>query len=140
MLCGRPLEKEREFDNEAWSKALDDAKKAVQEAQQLLEHYHVRIEILNSEEAQRKSRVQWLQAQLARQTISYVSPLIEDLNLISEQKAKVLQELSELDLEERQRRYSIKLQDEALPSLRNERDILEIKFKVNYFGVGQAFR
>jgi predicted nucleic acid-binding Zn-ribbon protein len=129
MLCGRPLEKEREFDNEAWSKALDDAKKAVQEVQQLLEHYQTRIDIMKTEEAQRRSRVQWLQAQLARQTISYVSPLLEDLNIISERKSQVLQELSELDLEERQRRYTIKLQDESLPSLRNERDILEIKLK-----------
>ena len=129
MLCGRSLKEEREFDNEAWSKSLDDAKKAVQEAQQLLEHYRARIEVLNIEEAQRKSRVQWLQAQLARQTVTYVSPLLEDLNLISERKAQVLQSISELDLEERQRRYSIKLQDESLPTLRDERDALEARLK-----------
>ena len=129
MLCGRPLKEESEFDNEAWSKALDDAKRAVQEAQQLLGHYRARIEVLEIEEARRKSRVHWLQAHLARQTVNYVSPLLEDLNLISERKAQVLQAISELDLEERQRRYSIKLQDESLPSLRNDRDALEARLK-----------
>ncbi|MDD5368956.1 MAG: hypothetical protein PHQ40_07725 [Anaerolineaceae bacterium] len=110
-------------------KALDDAKKAVQETGQLLGHYQTRIDSLTKELQAQKTRIGWLQSQLTQQTATYVSPLMEDLSLIHARKTQTLQAMSELDMEEKQRRYTIKLQDESLPILREEREKFQTKLK-----------
>jgi predicted nucleic acid-binding Zn-ribbon protein len=124
MLCGRPFQLDTEYDKDAWSKALRDANKAVQEADQLLAHYSSRTESLERERIELQERTAWLQNELMRQTASYVSPLVEELSLINERRAQLLKALSELDLEEKQRRYVIRMHDEELPELRRNRDRL----------------
>lgn len=125
MLCGRSFQPDSEYSEGAWNKALADARKAVQEADQLLFHYSSRKKALAAERSQLEQRVAWLQDELMRQTAVYVSPLVEELSLINERRTLALKALSELDLEERQRRYVIQMHDEVLPELERGRDKLE---------------
>jgi septal ring factor EnvC (AmiA/AmiB activator) len=124
MLCGRELQSEEQFDSNAWRKAVDDANKAVAEANQLINYYSDRIEGLQAEEKGIQQRIGWLEAELSRQTAHYVSPLVEDLSILSARRADALRALSQLELEENQRRYVDKLYGEELPALRRNRDEL----------------
>lgn len=125
MLCGRSFQLDIEFDTDAWDKALRDANKAVQEAEQLLAHYSIRTDSLEGERSELWERIEWLQTELTRQTAAYVSPLVEELSLINERRTQLLKALSQLELEEKQRRYAIRMHDEVLPELERCRDRLQ---------------
>jgi hypothetical protein len=138
MLCGRPLQVGAEFDGETWNKALADANKAVQEAEQLLAYYSSRSQVLKEERSAIQERVAWLQTELTRQTSRYVSPLVEDLSLINERRAQLLRAIAELDLEEKQRLYADDMRDKTLPELRKTRDQLQGKMKELQIRRGRA--
>lgn len=118
MLCGRSFQPTTMNDDGAWSKALADAKRIVLEVDELLANYKMRSNILEKEQGEIRPRIEWLQLELDRQTVQYVSPFIEELSLVNERRAQLLQALSELDLEEKQRRYALQVSDEELPALR----------------------
>lgn len=122
MLCGRSLQPGSEADTEAWNKALADAHKAVQEADQLLGYYFSRVQSLIQERGMIQERTDWLQTELTRQTVRYVSPLVEDLSLINERRAQFLKAMAAVDLEEKQRRYADEMRDKTLPELKRTRD------------------
>lgn len=122
MLCSRPFQSEQESDTEAWNKSTADARKAVQEADQLLGYYASRSKALKQERIVTEERVIWLQDQLTRQTVRYVSPLVENLSLINERRAQLLKAIAGIELEDKQRRYADEMRDEVLPKLKRTRD------------------
>jgi hypothetical protein len=124
MLCGRPLQSEQDSDSEAWDKAISDARKSVQETDQLLEYYADRRTTLSQELSGIEERMAWLQNELTRQTVRYVSPLVENLSLINERRAQTLKALTGVELEENQRRYADEMRDVVLPELKRSREEL----------------
>ena len=118
MLCGRQLLPSEQFDADDWAKALQDARKVVQETEQLLCHYRDRRTASEGERQLIRERVAYIEAQLDRQMVAYVSPLVEDLSLVNEKRTQFVTALSALDLEEKQRRYTQRMQDEVLPELK----------------------
>jgi hypothetical protein len=138
MLCGRPLQTEDEaFDTDAWKKAVMDANKAVQEADQLLSFYQNRSRSLAEERSLLEQRLRQLQSELSRQTAAFVSPLVEDLSLLNTHRTELLNKLSELELEEKQRRYVIGLHDEYLPQLREKLEKLQERLRELEFARGR---
>ncbi len=125
MLCGRPLQSDPENDAAAWNKALTDAQKVVQETDQLLAYYTTRSQSLRQERDVIYERIEWLQKELNRQTVQYVSPLVENLSLVNERRAQVLKAMAEVELEEKQRRYADEMHDKTLPELKKSRDELQ---------------
>jgi hypothetical protein len=122
QLCGRPLDPTHSFDADAWHKAVADARRMVQECEFLLNFYRDRQGALGIERAEINVRLAWLETELARQTQQYVAPLIEQLSLLNARRMQVQQSLNELDLEERQRRYALRVHDEQLPELKAKLD------------------
>jgi hypothetical protein len=125
MLCDRPLGAAPAIDVGAWEKALTDARKAVDEAEELLSFYFARKQKLEHEQTGLHERVESLQSQLAEQTAKYVSPLVEDLSLISQERSQLLTALSELAQEDKQRDYVDRIRDHELPALKAKLDQLQ---------------
>jgi len=125
MLCGRELQESGSPNDARWGKVRRDANKAVEEADQLLDYYAARQKQLGEERDELAGQIELLQGELARQTATYVSPLVEDLSLINERRTSLYRALSELDLEEKQRRYAQNLSDQVLPSLKSNLDKLQ---------------
>lgn len=129
MLCARDIRAETEFETPAWNKSLADAKKSVQESDQLLAYYSNRSKILELEGQEIRQRIEWIQAELIHQTAEYVSPLVEDMSLINERRTNVRSELSQLKQEEKQRRYVDRMRTQVLPKMRQERNRLQEKLE-----------
>ena len=137
MLCARPLQSEVDFDVDAWKKAVNDANKVVQEADQLISFYKNKKQALTEERNDLQRRLRQLQAELSRQTAAFVSPLVEDLSLLNTQRTELLNKLSKLELEEKHRRYVIQLHDEYLPKLRDKLEKLQDRLRELEFARGR---
>lgn len=129
MLCSRSLEQLTEFDTESWNKSIRDARRAVQEADDLIGYYNTRIASLQRERGELEERIMYLEAELTRQTATYVSPLVEDLSLIHSQRTEILSGLSQLGIEEKQRQYANRMQMEILPQLRSDLEQLQSRLQ-----------
>ena len=126
MLCDRDFDSV-EPNQEAWSKALGETKSAVKEADALLALYKTRIYSLGKEKVQEQARIDRLQLQIANETAKYVSPMIEELSLISQERARRLSQMSELNQEHRQRLYANRMREVDLPRLREKLDELQLQ-------------
>lgn len=123
MLCARPLDVQQQ-DVKAWQKALRDVHQTIKEIDQLLDYYKRRTGELEAIMPDLERRIQWLEHELSRETDRYVSPLIEEIRLRTSERTALERALSQLDYQERQRRYAINLEENILPQA--ERDLEEI--------------
>lgn len=126
MLCDRDFDSV-EPNQEAWSKALGETKSAAKEADTLLALYKARIDSLGKERLREQARVDHLQSQIANETAKYVSPMIEELSLIGQERARFLSQMSELNQENRQRLYANRMQEVELPRLREKLEELQLQ-------------
>ena len=125
MLCDRQLEA-ADITDEAWSKPVSETKTAVREAETLLDLYRTRIEALSLQRDEVGDAIDRLQKTMAEETTKYVSPLLEDLSIVSQQRANLLSELSEIKQQIKQRQYVDSMEQIELPSLRERLEELQL--------------
>ena len=126
MLCDRHLETS-DVTDEAWSKAVNETKTAVREAETLLELYRTRIEMLSLQRHEIGAEIDRLQKTMAEETTKYVSPLIEDLSILGHRRANLLSQLSEIKHQIRQRQYVDSMEQIELPRLREQLEELQLR-------------
>jgi len=127
MLCGRSLDTHRQ-DIKPWEKALREVTQTINEVNQLLDYYQQRKGELQKITPDLEDRVQWLEQELSRETDRYVAPIIEEMRLKTAERTAIERALSQLEYQERQRRYAIRLEDEVLPQA--ERELEEISARL----------
>lgn len=127
MLCNRPLNTEK-FDIKSWEKARRDIEQLIREADQLLQFYDERAQVLRNSIVEISVRVKWLEGELQRETDNYVSPLVEEVRLIASEKGELEKLLDQLRYQESQRDYADRYEVEFIPSI--ERELEDLKDKI----------
>jgi vacuolar-type H+-ATPase subunit H len=125
MLCGRPFSEHRNVGIAAWEKSLRDANQAIHEVSQLLENYKRHRAELHQKRQVILQRIKWLEDQLVSSSQHYVSPLIEEIELMAGERTEIEKALSQLDYEQRQREYAMQIEDEFLPRAKRELEELD---------------
>jgi hypothetical protein len=120
MLCGRTIKNDNISKTEDWTKSLADAKKAVTECKQLLSYYQSRIDRLSKEDKKITNNIRSLESELSKQTATYISPLLEELNILGAEQTQVSSELVKISQDEKQRNYANRIRDTQLPNLRQK--------------------
>ena len=127
MLCGRSFST-TENDTKAWEKTIRDAKQTIEEIGQLVDLYENRKSEISRELSALQQRIDHIEGQLSDETRRYVAPLVEQLKLASAERTQLERDLSRLEYQGKQRRYAIKLEEEALPQA--EKDLEKVTLKL----------
>ncbi len=116
-------------------KTIRDAKQTIKEIDQLVDLYENRKSEISRELSALQQRMDHIEGQLSDETRRYVAPLVEQLKLASAERTQLERDLSRLEYQGKQRRYAIKLEEEALPQAEKDLekvtvDLVELKKRI----------
>ncbi|HML39403.1 MAG TPA: AAA family ATPase [Bellilinea sp.] len=115
MLCGRILLDE-DNKSEGLEKGLRDARQSIIELNELLINYYEQEKLLSKEIPVLSVDIGTAENKLDQEIVQYVGPTIERLQLIAIEKIKIERELSQLELQKKQREMAIHYEEVDLPN------------------------
>lgn len=124
MLCNRVFSSDK-IEPKSWEKALRDVKQLMKEIDELSNNFVNRIQQIDKETPDIKSRITHLENELNKETENFISPLIEEMSLNRSVRIATEKGLAQLDYDERERNYAISLQETELPDAISSQENIE---------------